>query len=143
MNASTLFFRVYRKTIGNGERILFWEMFGLFRHLFRKIFLDYISDLQFFFEMEEPPSCIEKKHTTFFIKLFAKVLQKAYIKITRSHHSTPRSIFYLENEWVTKMNDVAINVWHRGNQFDVLFNLQTKVFAEYNTRFIPIGGDDP
>jgi hypothetical protein len=85
-----------------------------------------------------PSLCIEKIHTAFFIKLFAKVLQKAYIKITRSHHSTPRSIFYLENEWVTKMNDVAINVWHRGNQFDVLFNLQTKVFAEYNTRFIPI-----
>jgi hypothetical protein len=25
----------------------------------------------------------------FFMKLFAKVLQRAYIKITQSHHSTP------------------------------------------------------
>jgi hypothetical protein len=41
--------------------------------------------------------CIEKIHTAFFIKLFAKVLQRAYIKITRSHHSTPTILTMREN----------------------------------------------
>jgi hypothetical protein len=36
-----------------------------------------------------PSLCIEKMHTAFFIKLFAKILQRPYIKIPQSHQSAP------------------------------------------------------
>jgi hypothetical protein len=36
-----------------------------------------------------PSLCIKKMHTTLFIKLFAKILQRPYIKIPQSHQSAP------------------------------------------------------